>query len=92
MIQCGFFSQKHYDYNKANLTPNIREVIHINRNYPSVGAEFLGAYFKTPAGIEVLVTHVSWDKPLQLYEKKWDDIIELGEITEFVRYSEYLYI
>ena len=84
----GFFSQKHYDFNRTHLTDIALEVIRINHLYPNVVAAYFSAYFYKADGSEILVTHTAYDKPLQLYERKWDDIVDLGVIVGFSRYPE----
>lgn len=56
----GWFSQKHFEYIKANLSPNIREVVRISRDYPIACVSFIGAYYKTADGSEVRVTHIDY--------------------------------
>lgn len=84
----GFFSQKHYDFNRAHLSDIALEIIRINYLYPYVVAAYLAAYFYKADGTEVLVTHVMYDEPLQLYARKWDDIVDLGVIVGFSRYPD----
>lgn len=82
----GWFSQKHFEYIKANLSPNIREVVYINRNYPVACVSFIGAYYRIADGSEVLVTHVGYKDKHALY--KWPDTVFLGELEEFVRFPD----
>lgn len=83
--QYAFFSQMKFDYNKANLTSNIIEMIKSNKYYPSVCTLFYGAYYLLDNDLIVLATNVSSLPDLQLLDK-YKDYILLGKIKKFSHY------